>query len=62
MMSSHDRARETRDYYEAMHRFFSHKPFDFEWFGGRPTRAEIHDRARAREDLMREESARKETR
>jgi hypothetical protein len=53
-MSSHD-------YYEAMRRFFSRKPFDFEWVGSRPTREQIHDRARAREDLVREELARKET-
>jgi hypothetical protein len=57
----HDRMREARDYNEAMRRFFSHKPFNFEWVGGRPTREEIHDRARAREDLVREELARKET-
>jgi hypothetical protein len=54
--------REARDYNEAMRRFFSHKPFDFQWVGGRrPTREEIHDRARAREDPMREELARQET-
>ena len=53
----HDRMRETRDYNEAMRRFFSHKPFNFEWVGGRPTREEIHDRARAREDLVREDLA-----
>jgi hypothetical protein len=58
----HDRMHETRDYNEAMRRFFSHKPFNFEWVGGRrPTREEINDRARAREDLVREELARKET-
>ncbi len=35
---------------------------NFEWVGGRrPTREEIHDRARAREDLLREELARQET-
>jgi hypothetical protein len=56
----HDRMREARDYNEAMRRFFSHKPFNFEWIGGRPTREEVNDRARAREDLVREESARKE--
>jgi hypothetical protein len=58
----HDRMREARDYNEAMRRFFSHKPFNFEWVGGRrPTREEVHDRARAREDLAREELARRET-
>jgi hypothetical protein len=57
----HDRMREARDYNEAMRRFFSHKPFNFEWAGGRrPTREEIHDRARARDDLVREELARKD--
>ena len=56
----HDRMRDARAYNEAMRRFFSHKPFDFEWVGGRPTREEINDRARAREDLMREELARKD--
>jgi len=57
----HDRMREARDYNEAMRRFFSHKPFNFEWVGGRPTREAIHDRARARQDLAREELARKES-
>jgi hypothetical protein len=57
----HDRMREARDYNEAMRRFFSHKPFNFEWLGGRPTREEIHDRARARDDLLREELAQKDT-
>ena len=56
-----ERMREARDYNEAMRRFFSHKPFNFESVGGRPTREEIHDRARAREDLVREELAREET-
>jgi hypothetical protein len=54
--------REARDYNEAMRRFFSHKPLNFEWVGGRrPTREEIHDRARARDDLVREELARRDT-
>ena len=58
----HDRMREARDYNEAMRRFFSHKPFNFEWVGGRrPTREDINDRSRAREDLVREDPARKET-
>ena len=58
----HDRMREARDYNEAMRRFFTHKPFNFEWAGGRrPTREEINDRSRTREDLAREEPVRKET-
>ncbi|HEY2635586.1 MAG TPA: hypothetical protein VGI51_12710 [Steroidobacteraceae bacterium] len=57
----HDRMREARDYNEAMRRFFSHKPFNFEWVGGRrPAREEIHDRARARDDLVREELVREQ--
>ena len=38
--------REGHDYNEAMRRFQSIKPFDFEWMGGsRPTREELHDPA-----------------
>jgi hypothetical protein len=41
--------REVRDYNEAMRRFHSIKPFDFEWIDGhRPTREELHDRSRFR--------------
>lgn len=41
--------REVRDYNEAMQRFQSIKPFDFEWVDGRrPTREELHDRSRFR--------------
>jgi hypothetical protein len=41
--------REVRDYNEAMRRFQSIKPFDFEWIDGRrPTREELHDRSRFR--------------
>jgi hypothetical protein len=48
----HERMHEARDYNEAMRRFFSHRPFEFEWLGGRrPTREEIHDRALAREQI-----------
>jgi hypothetical protein len=51
----HERMREARDYNEAKRRFFAHKPIDFVWDDGhRPTREEINDRARAREDLGRE--------
>jgi hypothetical protein len=57
----HERMREARDYNEAKRRFFAHKPIDFEWADGhRPTREEINDRARAREDLQRETSERKD--
>ena len=55
----HERMGEARDYNEAKRRFFTHKPIDFEWADGhRPTREEINDRARAREDLLRETSPR----
>lgn len=38
--------REIRDYNEAMRRFQSIRPFDFEWMGGsRPAREELHDPA-----------------
>lgn len=41
--------REARDYNEAMRRFQALKPRDFEWVDGRrPTREELHDRARFR--------------
>jgi hypothetical protein len=57
----HERMREARDYNEAMRQFFAEKPFFFGWADGRrPTREEIHDRARAREDLARENLLRKE--
>src|ERR1700678_1678741 len=57
----HERMREVRDYNEAKRRFFTNKPIDFEWADGlRPTREEINDRARARDDLLRETSARNE--
>ena len=37
---------ESREYEEAMRRFFSHKPVKFVLPGGRyPTREELHDRA-----------------
>lgn len=40
---------EVRNYNEAMQRFRSIKPFDFEWVDGRrPTREELHDRSRFR--------------
>jgi hypothetical protein len=53
----HERLREARDYKEAMRRFFSHKPFQFQWVGGHPpAREEIHDRARAREAVARKEA------
>jgi hypothetical protein len=46
-----ERMRETRGYDEAMRRFFSHKPLQFEWRGGHPaTRAEIYEGAAVRED------------
>ena len=46
---------EGREYEEAMRRFFAEKPFHFEWVDGRrPTREEIYDRGRAREDFARE--------
>ena len=58
----HERMREAHDYNEAMRRFFEHKPFHFGWAdGGKPTRDEIHDRARAREDLAREALAGKDS-
>jgi hypothetical protein len=58
----HERMREARDYNEAKRRFFAHKPIDFEWADGhRPTREEINDRARGREDVLRETSAGKDT-
>jgi hypothetical protein len=57
----HERMRERREYDEAMRRFLAQKPFHFEWADGhRPTREEIHDRARA--DMARESSSSKETR
>jgi hypothetical protein len=57
----HERMREAREYNEAKRQFLAEKPFHFGWIDGRkPTREEIHDRARARDDLAREESLRKE--
>ena len=45
-----------RDYEAARRRFLSRRPFHFGWVDGRPpTREEIHDRARAREALGRED-------
>jgi hypothetical protein len=50
----HERMREARGYDEAMRRFLSHAPLNFEWADGhRPTREEINDRPAAREDLSR---------
>jgi hypothetical protein len=50
----HERMREARDYNEAKRRFFAHKPIHFAWADGHPpTREEINDRARAREDPVR---------
>lgn len=50
----HERMGEARSYEDAMRRFFSHEPVDFEWAGGRrATREEINDRAAAREELPR---------
>jgi hypothetical protein len=50
--------RERREYNEALRQFLAEKPFFSGWVDGRrPTREEIHDRARAREDLAREEAA-----
>ncbi len=41
-----DRMNEVRDYDEAMRSFLAHKPFKFEFVGGkRPGREELHDRA-----------------
>jgi len=58
----HERMRERREYDEAMRRFLSQKPFHFGWADGRrPTREEIHNRARARTDMARESSSSKET-
>jgi hypothetical protein len=49
----HERMRETRDYNEAMRRFFAHKPFHFVWPDGQPpTRQEMNDRAQARKDMQ----------
>ena len=54
---AHERMRERREYNEAMRQFLAEKPFFSGWSDGRrPTREEIHDRARAREDLAREEA------
>jgi hypothetical protein len=44
-----ERMRELRAYNDAMRSFLSHPPFDFRLLGGRrPTRQELHDRARYR--------------
>jgi hypothetical protein len=57
----HERMRERREYDEAMRQFLAEKPFFSGWIDGRrPTREEIHDRARAREDLARDEAASRE--
>jgi len=57
----HERMRERREYNEAMRQFLAEKPFFSGWIDDRrPTREEIHDRARAREDLAREEAAPRE--
>jgi hypothetical protein len=56
----HERMREAREYNEAMRQFLAEKPFFSGWIDGRrPTREEIYDRARAREDLARDDVARK---
>lgn len=58
----HERMREARDYNEAMRQFLAEKPFHRGWADGhRPTREEIHDRAKAREEIARDELARKES-
>ena len=52
----HERMREAREYNEAKRQFLAEKPFHSGWADGRrPTREEIHDRTRAREDLARKE-------
>jgi plasmid stability protein len=41
--------RELRDYDEAMRRYLAKKPVEFTWVDGRrPTREELHERARFR--------------
>jgi hypothetical protein len=58
----HERMRERHEYDEAMRRFLSQKPFHFGWADGRrPTRQELHDRARARTDMAHDSSSPKET-
>jgi hypothetical protein len=50
-----EKMRTTGDYKAAMQRFLSHRPFKLDWIDGRPpTREEIYDRARAREELGQE--------
>jgi hypothetical protein len=58
----HERMHEAREYNEAMRQFLAEKPFHFGWTGGRrPSREEIHDRVSAREEMARDELARKES-
>ena len=58
----HERMRERREYDEAMRRFLSQKPFHFGWADGRrPTREEVHDRARARVDMVHDSSSLEDT-
>lgn len=58
----HECMHEAREYNEAMRQFLAEKPFHFGWADGRrPTREEIHDRVKAREELARDELARKES-
>lgn len=43
------RMSDRRQYDEAMRRHLARKPFEFKWVDGRrPTREELHDRARSR--------------
>jgi ribonuclease D len=50
----HERMREARGYDEAMRRFLSDEPLQFEWADGhRPTREEINERTDTRGDRKR---------
>ena len=57
----YERMHEAREYNEAMRQFLAEQPFHFGWAGARSTREEIHDRGKAREEMSRDELARKES-
>jgi hypothetical protein len=57
----YERMSEAHEYDEATERFLASKPFHYGWDGPPPRRDEIHDRARAREDLAREDRDRQES-